>query len=254
MDRASMYDLARIDLVYIENICHFVEEAMRHANREKKSDIFYPCVDCGNKIAWSDSKVVKSHLIKRGIKKSYTIWTTYGKIDNALLEVDRGEIIDDNSHYPDGGVFDGADHGIDDGDDDFDYEELLRHLEPQVLNSMGTDRGLDNMEILEKSLREPLYGESNGCGKEFTQLHVVLELLKLNANHGWFDNSFLELLSLPAKLLPKSNTLPTRTYRAKKHICLLLLGVDKIHACPNHCILYRKEHEFKMKYLVCGVS
>jgi hypothetical protein len=30
--------------------------------------------------------------------------------------------------------------------------------------------------------------------------------------------------------------------------------VDKIHACPNHCILYRKEHEFKTKYSVCGVS
>jgi hypothetical protein len=33
MDRAQMYDLERIDLVYIENVHHFVEEAMRHANR-----------------------------------------------------------------------------------------------------------------------------------------------------------------------------------------------------------------------------
>jgi hypothetical protein len=30
--------------------------------------------------------------------------------------------------------------------------------------------------------------------------------------------------------------------------------VDKIHACPNHCILYHKEHAFKMKCPVCGVS
>jgi hypothetical protein len=139
MDRVWMYDLAS-----------FVEEAMRHANREKKFDIFCPSVDCDNKIAWSDSKVVKSHLIKRGFKKSYTIWTTHGEIHNVLLEVNRGEVRDDNSHYQDGGVFDGVDHGIDD-DDDFDYEELLRHVEPQVLNSMGTDRGLNNMEILEKS-------------------------------------------------------------------------------------------------------
>jgi hypothetical protein len=143
--------------------------------------------------------------------------------------VDRGEVRDDNSHYQDGGVFDGVDHGID--DDDFDYKELLRHVEPQVLNSMGTDRGLDNMEILEKSLREPLYDESNGCGKEFTQLRVVLELLKLKASHKWSDNSFSELLSLLAKLLTKPNTLPTSTYRAKKLICPLSLGVDKIHAC-----------------------
>jgi hypothetical protein len=94
-----------------------------------------------------------------------------------------------------------------------------------------------------------LYDESNGCGKEFTQLRVMLELLKLKSSHEWSDNSFSKLLSLLAKLLPKSNTLPTSTYRAKKLICLLSLGMDKMHACPNHCILYRKEHEFKTKYL-----
>jgi hypothetical protein len=119
---------------------------------------------------------------------------------------------------------------------------------------MGTERGLSNMNILEKSSKDLLYDESNGCGKEFTQLHVVLELLKLKVCHGWSDNSFSEILSLLAKLLPKPNTLPTSTYRAKKLICPLSLGVDKIHACPNHCILYRKEYEFKMNCLVCGVS
>jgi hypothetical protein len=127
--------------------------------------------------------VVKSHLIKRGFKKSYTIWIAHGEINNALHEVDRGEVRDDNSHCQDGGLFDGADHGIDDDDFDFDYEELLRHVEPQVLNSMGTHRGLDNMEILEKSSREPLYDGSNGCSKEFTQLCVALELLKMKASH-----------------------------------------------------------------------
>jgi uncharacterized Zn finger protein (UPF0148 family) len=99
-----------------------------------------------------------------------------------------------------------------------------------------------------------LYDESNGCGKEFTQLRVVLELLKLKGTHGWSGNSFSDLLSLLAKLLPKPNTLPTCTYRAKKLICPLFLGVEKIHACLNHCILYRKEHEFKTKCPVCGVS
>jgi hypothetical protein len=59
MDRAWMYDLARIDPVYIENVRHFVEEAMRHANREKKSDIFYPLLIvttklCGQILKWSN--------------------------------------------------------------------------------------------------------------------------------------------------------------------------------------------------------
>jgi hypothetical protein len=127
MDRAWTYDLARIDLVYIENVRHFVEGAMKHANRQKNSDIFCPCVNYKNKIAWLNSKVVKSYLIKRGFKKSYSIWTAHGEIDDALLEVDTGGVGDDNSHDQDDGVFDGDDHDIDD-DDDFDYEELLRHV------------------------------------------------------------------------------------------------------------------------------
>jgi hypothetical protein len=98
MDRTWMYDLVRIDPVYIENVLHFVEEAMRHAIRQKKTDIFCLCVDCENKIMWSDYKVVISHLIKRGFKKSYTIWTTHGEIDDALIEVDTRGVGDDNSH------------------------------------------------------------------------------------------------------------------------------------------------------------
>jgi hypothetical protein len=42
MDRPWMYDLSRIDLVYIKNVRHFVEEAMRHANREKNLIYFVP--------------------------------------------------------------------------------------------------------------------------------------------------------------------------------------------------------------------
>jgi hypothetical protein len=42
VDQAWMYDLARIDPVYIENIHHFVEEAMKHANREKSLVYFVP--------------------------------------------------------------------------------------------------------------------------------------------------------------------------------------------------------------------
>jgi hypothetical protein len=186
-------------------------------------------------------------LIKRGFKRNYTICTKHGEINDTLHKVDT-RVEDNNSD----GVFDGDDHDAT-TDDDFDYQELLRHVEPQVLSFMGTQRGLSNMDILEKSSKNLLYDESNGCGKEFTQLCVVLELLMLKASHGWSDNSFSKLLSLLAKLLPKPSTLPTSTDRAKKLICPLSLDVDKIHACPNHCILYRKEYEFNTKCPVCGV-
>ena len=45
------------------------------------------------------------------------------------------------------------------------------------------------------------------------------------------------------KILPKDNELPTTTYEAKQLVCPLGLEVQKIHACPNDCILYRGEYE-----------
>jgi hypothetical protein len=84
------------------------------------------------KIVWLDSKAVQSLLIKRGFKRNYTVWTKHGEIDDTLHEVDTG--VGDNNYD---GVFhvenpDAA------ADDDFDYQELLHHVEPQVLSSMGT--------------------------------------------------------------------------------------------------------------------
>jgi hypothetical protein len=96
------------------------------------------------------------------------------------------------------------------------------------------------MDILEKSSKVLLCDESNGCGKEFTQLCVMLELLKLKASHGWSDNSFSELLNLLAKLLPKPNTLPTGTYKAKKLMSIVLRCGQNTHMFkPLYFIPYR---------------
>jgi hypothetical protein len=85
-------------------------------------------------------------------------------------------------------------------------------------------------------------------------LWMMLELMKLKATSGWYDNSFLALLELLTKVLPKSIDLPSSSYQAKKTICPLTLGIDKIHACLNHCILYQKEHEFKDRCPRCNAS
>jgi len=41
-------------------------------------------------------------------------------------------------------------------------------------------------------------------------------------------------------MLPESNTLPNRMYKAKEILCPMRIEYKKIHACPNDCILYRK--------------
>ncbi|KAK7279834.1 hypothetical protein RJT34_24892 [Clitoria ternatea] len=59
---------------------------------------------------------------------------------------------------------------------------------------------------------------------------------------------------LQQEILPEGNTLPNRTYEAKKVICPMGMDYKKIHACPNDCILYRKEYEKLHECPVCGES
>jgi len=94
------------------------------------------------------------------------------------------------------------------------------------------------MEALKKAAEEPLYDECKGCTKEFTTLRVVLKLLMAKARYGLSDAGFDAFLSIIEDMLPKKNKVPANTYYAKKLISPLTMGVEKIHACRNHCILY----------------
>jgi hypothetical protein len=69
-------------------------------------------------------------------------------------------------------------------------------------------------------------------------LWMTLELMKLKATSGCSNTSFSALMELLNKVLSKPNGLPSSTYQAKKIICPWTLGIEKIHACLNHCILY----------------
>jgi hypothetical protein len=86
-------------------------------------------------------------------------------------------------------------------------------------------------------------------------LHFILELLTLKAKYGWSDGSFNDLLRILAWLLPKPNKVPANTYRAKKLVSPFTIGMERIHACANHCILYHGD-TFKnlKKYLVFSGS
>ncbi|XP_066163766.1 uncharacterized protein [Oryza sativa Japonica Group] len=195
-----------------------------------------------NEIAWDfdDTFKVKEHLVTRGFMDEYEIWTRHGEeqVDGPKNVVPTQ--VEDMVH-DDGSV-----------EDKIDLEEMLRHAEPEVL--MGSARGLNNFEALQKAAKEVLYDELKGCDSEFTTLRSVLKLMRLKARHGWSDTSFDSLLELLQKMLPRPNSLPFSTYQAKKLICPLSLGVEKIHACVNHCILYRKEYAPLDECPTCGAS
>ena len=84
------------------------------------------------------------------------------------------------------------------------------------------------------------------------KLGTTLELLQWKETYGVSDKEFGELLKLLKKMLPKDNELPSTTYEVKQLVCPLGLEVQKIHACPNDCILYRGDYENLDTCPICG--
>ena len=71
---------------------------------------------------------------------------------------------------------------------------------------------------------------------------TALEMMQWKAANGVTDKGFEEPLGIIKNMLPEGNEFPSTTYEAKKVVCPLGLEVQKIHTCPNDCILYRGEY------------
>src|SRR6266508_4479610 len=233
-DRAYwMYKQSRLEQVYLDKVEVFLEAAQKDARNKQVAEINCPCRDCKNLTLFplAQLSTIRGHLLRRGFTEDYTCWTKHD--ENNYVNVTDDQVDDDDPRAVEDDPF----------DDDYDcnLDEILRHAAPLVLEQVRG--GLDNLDGLKRESEDLLYDKTMGCDDKFTLLHSMLELLKLKARNGWSNKSFTDLLVLLRDMLPKPNKLPCNTYRAKKLIALLAFDVQKIHACPNHCILYRKEYE-----------
>ncbi|XP_073152849.1 uncharacterized protein [Henckelia pumila] len=68
------------------------------------------------------------------------------------------------------------------------------------------------------------------------------------------DALFSDLLTDFGDMLPDNHNLPSSTYDAKKTLSCLSLSHEKIHACSNDCILYRKQYKDCVSCPKCGSS
>ena len=93
------------------------------------------------------------------------------------------------------------------------------------------------------------------CDAGQKKLRTTLELLQWKAKNSVSDKGFGELLKIQKKMLLKDNELPATTYEAKQVVCPMGLEIEKIHACPNDCMLYHsKEYEKLDTCPICHAS
>ena len=106
-------------------------------------------------------------------------------------------------------------------------------------------------EGLQSDSKKPMYA---GCKNSLTMLSTVLSLVNVKDKYGWSDKNFSSLLQVVHDMLPEENTLSKSYYQAKKILCPMSMEYQKIHACPNDCILYKHEFEEMSKCPRCRVS
>lgn len=94
-----------------------------------------------------------------------------------------------------------------------------------------------------------------GC-QTFWRLEFIVTLLHLKVSGGLSEKSFSGLLSALQKAFNYDPNFPKSSYEAKKYTKDKDLGLNyaKIHACVNHCILYRKEYENADSCPICEES
>ncbi|XP_074351416.1 uncharacterized protein LOC141690524 [Apium graveolens] len=115
------------------------------------------------------------------------------------------------------------------------------------------DISLDSSDFMNhvQGENEPLYP---GC-ESFTKMRALVKLYNLKAKHGISDKCFSDVLLLLASILPEGNSMPSSFGEAKKTLCTLGMDYEKIHVCPNDCLLYRGERdEDETICRICGAS
>ncbi|XP_035841400.1 uncharacterized protein LOC118488249 [Helianthus annuus] len=243
MDRDDwMYKQSPVSAKYILGVQSFLKAAEAHRVRVNAEDqlIFCPCASCKN-FQKHDIKEIKFHLLRDGFVPGYTCWSKHGE---SLSNRGTSSFNEDNDQtYNNEQDTDQENDALNEDNDNFN--EMYDDLETNV-----GDNGQEKLRKLLEDELKPLYV---GCNK-YSKLRAVLRLSILKSTHGWSDKSFTDLLVLLNDMLPEGNELPLSSYQAKKMMCPMGLEVERIHACPNDCMLYRNEFKNHHKCLKCNAS
>ncbi|KAG8490950.1 hypothetical protein CXB51_014091 [Gossypium anomalum] len=90
-------------------------------------------------------------------------------------------------------------------------------------------------------------------GSKYSKLSFCIRLFHLKCLGGWTGNSFTMLLEFLRETFPFAK-IPQSCQDMKRLIKDLGLGYDKIHSCPNDCMLYWGDQKNQQSCHVCGKS
>ncbi|XP_057794760.1 uncharacterized protein LOC131011035 [Salvia miltiorrhiza] len=221
---------------YEEGVRQFLDFA--YSSKEKGETIRCPCKKCNN-VLFQNRNNVEDHIFKYGFIKSYVIWVLHGEEysdsdeDGRMADDEFGETIGDMG-----------------GQNFVDIQSMLEDVHASTRSTVfakGSTSDENSMPKFESKTFLKLLKDADkelypGC-KSFSKLSFVVTLMHIKIISRWSNKSFSMLLEVLKKALPDGESLPSSYYEAKTIIQGLGLNYEKVHACVNDCVLFRKKHE-----------
>jgi hypothetical protein len=75
------------------------------------------------------------------------------------------------------------------------------------------------------------------------QLDAIGRLMAFKLQCSMSRDNFDGMLAVVGSLFPEGHILPKNLYESQKLLRAFKMLYEHIHACPNGCVLFRKDHE-----------
>ncbi|XP_074379270.1 uncharacterized protein LOC141720620 [Apium graveolens] len=225
-DLSQWITLPKYSTPYIKGIKDFLENAFPKFS--VGDEMLCPCKNCRNG-KWHTQDLIYDHLICHGPCPLYANWICEVLSKDHRIDIERAENMGFQDSFTFGDNLDEMFHRTNDTTrPNDDAKKFYGHLEEE---------------------KQPLYP---GC-KKFSRLSFIIMLYSLKCIHGISESGFGDLLELIKDAFPEAH-IPLYFNTAKNVIKDLGLDYQRIHACPNNCMLFRAENEKEENCKTCGAS
>ncbi|XP_074337284.1 uncharacterized protein LOC141674479 [Apium graveolens] len=222
----SWIELPKFSEGYIRGIRSFLRNAF--SRYSVGDEITCPCKNCDNH-KWHREDVIFDHFIYSGPSPLLVNWICeISNTENINMEFDEAVYFGDN------------------------LGEMLHRTHNCQDKGRGSGKPNEtarNFYRLIEDGKQPLY---QGCTK-FSRLGFIIRLYTLKCVHGITESAFTDLLELIKEAFPEAH-IPLSFKAAKNVIKDLGLDYQKIHACPNNCMLFWGENEKEEVCKACNAS
>ncbi|KAH1055162.1 hypothetical protein J1N35_033227 [Gossypium stocksii] len=258
MDKSWM-NLSRVSNSYRNGVESFLNFAFQNASQENM--ILCPCKKCGN-INWYSREVVYEHLIVDGFIWGYRKWNFHGECTSSRTSSTinppypysayHQSVREDDMEGMLRDAFNMRIHGLQSfpldlvaSDDNNFGANTFTETGRSVLDEQPNEEVAKFYTLLSE-MNEELYEAS-----KFSKISFCIRLFHLKCLGGWTGNSLKMLLEFLRDMFPFAK-IPHSCKDMKKLIKYLGLGYNKIHSCPNDCMLYWGDRKNQQSFHVCG--